>query len=183
MGGHDPKQPSEPGETAPEIPYATKRNPITGAITVHFQCRRCGVELHAPLDDCGKRDECPQCGTGFIVPGDAEKVRRREAQARKAEDDKRRMKEAAKKIEAAHRDSKAKFIHRNRTSTSRHTRSFYPTAVDRNASDLTSAELVNVIARGIVKGWIWIVIITLALWLAFLLLAVFLQLAFSDFYG
>ena len=45
MGGHDPKQPSEPGESAPEIPYATKRNPITGAITVHYKCRQCSAPL------------------------------------------------------------------------------------------------------------------------------------------
>ena len=111
MGGHDPKQTSEPGETAPEIPYATKRNPITGAITVHYECRQCSAPLHSPLSDAGNREECPQCGIGFIVPGTSELNARAEQLQREREAEKCAEKlraDATRKRQEQERMSRAK---------------------------------------------------------------------------
>ena len=51
--------------------YRIQPNP-SGVPDVIFPCPGCAGDLMSPLDDAGKADECPVCGTKVTVPGEAE---------------------------------------------------------------------------------------------------------------
>ena len=55
--------------------------------------QRCSAKLTSPLDDAGKTDTCPQCGTQFTVPG--EYARDRILDERDAAEQAERVKAAA----------------------------------------------------------------------------------------
>ena len=43
-----------------------------GAMSVSYPCSACGSRLTSPLNNAGGIDHCPDCGTKFVVPGQAE---------------------------------------------------------------------------------------------------------------
>jgi len=51
------------------------RKGLFGRFTVSYACDKCKAALTSPLDDAGKDDNCPDCGTGFTVPGVEERNR------------------------------------------------------------------------------------------------------------
>lgn len=73
-----------------------------GGYTIGYDCRNCSSRLKSPLDDAGKPDTCPDCGTQFVVPGVAEKDRIH-AEAAAAGADKQRQHELAMKQAEADR--------------------------------------------------------------------------------
>ncbi len=100
----------------PEIPHKIKRNPLTGALTVHFACPLCKVELNAPVADAGTVQSCPQCSGKIRFPGSEEKradQRRREQET----EEKRRADErkaAERAIQAAQREAESEAMSRER---------------------------------------------------------------------
>lgn len=84
----------------PELPHTIKQHALTGA-TVHYECRQCQTALHSKLAEAGERENCPQCGVGFIVPGLQAKTDEamQLAAQNKAAIEADRMKQAAQRIE------------------------------------------------------------------------------------
>ena len=52
--------------------YSIKKT-ILGQQKVNYSCPQCSEDLESALRDAGNQDECPHCGTAFIVPGVSEK--------------------------------------------------------------------------------------------------------------
>lgn len=52
-------------------------------IKVEYKCPRCGTQLKNPIEEAGTRDQCPECGGEFEVPGksELEKFTQRELEA------------------------------------------------------------------------------------------------------
>jgi hypothetical protein len=50
------------------------RKGLFGRYLVGYECPRCLTALTSPLDDAGKQDACPDCGTQFVVPGTKERA-------------------------------------------------------------------------------------------------------------
>jgi tellurium resistance protein TerD len=48
---------------------------LFGRLSVGYDCPHCRAPLKSPLDDAGKSDQCPDCGTRLIVPGTQERDR------------------------------------------------------------------------------------------------------------
>ncbi len=71
-----------------------------GSYTIGYDCRNCSSRLKSPLDDAGKPDTCPDCGTQFVVPGVAEKDRIHAEAAAAAADKQRQHELAMKQAEA-----------------------------------------------------------------------------------
>lgn len=42
---------------------------VTGAPIVRFDCPHCDLKLRAGVEEVGKEDSCPECGTKFVTPG------------------------------------------------------------------------------------------------------------------
>jgi DNA-directed RNA polymerase subunit RPC12/RpoP len=42
---------------------------LFGRYAVGYDCLQCGTGLKSPIDDAGKDDACPECGSRFKVPG------------------------------------------------------------------------------------------------------------------
>lgn len=100
-----PKSANGP-DVPPELPHTVKQHALTGA-TVHYECRQCQTALHSKLAEAGERENCPQCGVGFIVPGlqtKTDEAKRLAAQS-KATKEADRMKQAAERIERDRRQS------------------------------------------------------------------------------
>ena len=53
---------------------------------VRYDCPNCSSRLSSPLDDAGTTDKCPDCHSGFTVPGAVELERRRNQEALVAKD-------------------------------------------------------------------------------------------------
>lgn len=70
-----------------------KRRLLGGHLLV-YGCPKCQTRLTSPLDDAGKSDSCPDCGTTFVVPGVAEREQIR-AEAAAAQQQKIALKERA----------------------------------------------------------------------------------------
>lgn len=62
------------------IEFIVKKG-LLGSYTVAYDCPRCKSGLKSRLDDAGTSDTCPDCGTGFIVPGKEERDRIHHEQA------------------------------------------------------------------------------------------------------
>ncbi len=55
-------------------PYRIKKTRLGGR-TLTYRCPHCQGELESAMDEAGKEDYCPQCGTAFEVPGRYEKFK------------------------------------------------------------------------------------------------------------
>ena len=53
--------------------YKIKKT-IAGAYLIKFNCTSCDTPLSESLDRAGEQDQCPQCGTKFVLPGTREKA-------------------------------------------------------------------------------------------------------------
>jgi uncharacterized Zn finger protein (UPF0148 family) len=74
---------------------------LLGGHSVAYECPKCSTGLKSPLDEAGKSDTCPQCGTQFVVPGTEERDRiRQEEQVAKLE--KEQKAEAARRQKELH---------------------------------------------------------------------------------
>jgi Zn finger protein HypA/HybF involved in hydrogenase expression len=63
------------GESLPpgsSIPFTITAN-LIGLRTIKFRCPKCHAGLTSPLSDAGNREHCPECSTGFTVPGQSER--------------------------------------------------------------------------------------------------------------
>ncbi len=58
---------------------------LLGKPNVHYDCPKCQERLVSPLDEAGKKDNCPVCSVEFIVPGETELRKVRDTQRREAE--------------------------------------------------------------------------------------------------
>ena len=65
------------------IEFVVKKS-VLGGYTVAYRCPRCNSSLKSPLNDAGKSDTCPDCGTPFLVPGKDELIRIRNAETASA---------------------------------------------------------------------------------------------------
>jgi hypothetical protein len=86
-----------------EIPHSVKKS-LIGSLAVSYACPMCSCNLENPLSEAGKKDTCPNCGTGLIVPGlsyQEEKARLKEQAKREEELKARQHKERAAKRKAA----------------------------------------------------------------------------------
>ncbi len=86
---------------APELPHTAKRNPLTGALVIHFTCPLCKSALHAPFSDAGKSDNCPECQGLFRTPGMNARREEDKRLAEKAEARSKAASEAAAQQQAA----------------------------------------------------------------------------------
>lgn len=78
------------------LDYELKKS-VAGT-SVKYDCPNCRVRLTSALMEAGRRDQCPDCAAGFIVPGDKEKLeeakRQLEIKKARAHDVSRRKTEA-----------------------------------------------------------------------------------------
>ncbi len=85
-----------------DTPYTVKRTPLTGTRRVHFKCPKCADPINFDLEDAGKQELCPSCGSRCVVPGISDlSLERERLAAEKAEERKRREKQAEKAEEDA----------------------------------------------------------------------------------
>ena len=68
---------------------------LLGGHLLVYGCSKCQTRLTSPLDDAGKSDSCPDCGTTFVVPGVAEREQIH-AEAAAAQQQKMALKEHAR---------------------------------------------------------------------------------------
>ena len=70
--------------------------------TVAYGCPSCGARLTSSLNDAGGTDHCPDCATGFIVPGEKEQAefeqQRRAEMNRKATEREQRTEASSKAV-------------------------------------------------------------------------------------
>jgi len=97
-------------------PVSIKKN-WRGAYVVSYDCPRCGERLKSPIEDAGKRDQCPDCEAVFVVPGASERERLKTmeahqqqqlqaAEARRLEDRERQRQEEAAAVERKAEEAK-----------------------------------------------------------------------------
>lgn len=55
-------------------PYRIKKTRLVGR-SLSYRCPQCQGELESAMDEAGKEDYCPQCGSAFEVPGRYEKFK------------------------------------------------------------------------------------------------------------
>jgi Zn-finger nucleic acid-binding protein len=55
---------------ASEIPHKINKT-LLGKLHVKYDCPKCKLELENPLNEAGRSDTCPECGTVFVVPGES----------------------------------------------------------------------------------------------------------------
>ena len=74
------REPSQPNiHDRSEIPAGdefsyTVKTTLLGDHKVQYQCPSCTNELESALNDAGQKDQCPNCGTHYTVPGVKEKI-------------------------------------------------------------------------------------------------------------
>ena len=141
--------------------YRFKRNPVTGAPTVHFKCERCSSPVVFDLPDAGKTEPCPACGVALVVPGVREKLAAEE-EARAKADEERRQREAvestrqvAEKEREAAQEARRKAAEQAvaRPGPSNAPRPVNPPGGQgHRVADLTPDELRSLIAGGVLRG-------------------------------
>ena len=68
---------------------------LFGGRTVGYDCPKCTARLTSPLSHAGKTDNCPDCGTSYVVPGAGEQARIRAVKAAAAQQQLEREQNAA----------------------------------------------------------------------------------------
>jgi hypothetical protein len=146
--------------------YRFKRNPVTGAATVHFKCGRCSSPVVFDLPDAGKTEPCPACGVALVVPGLREKQAADE-EARAKADEERRQREALERArQAAEKDRVAAQETRTKAAEQAVAKSEpsiaappanQPTGREKRVTDLTPDELKSLIAGGVLRGTLGLV--------------------------
>ena len=65
---------SRPVKSAPaqRIEYELKSGPLGKSVA--YGCPHCGSRLTSPLGEAGGTDHCPDCKSGFVVPGEKEQA-------------------------------------------------------------------------------------------------------------
>jgi ribosomal protein L37AE/L43A len=92
--------------------HTLKRNPLTGAVRVHYKCPACKTDLNARLEEAGVGDKCPECKATYTVPG-AEELAARRAEQRRAEEEaeRKRVEDAAQQAELERRRAQVAAAH------------------------------------------------------------------------
>lgn len=74
------------------IPTNIKYRKSLRGIVVTYDCPHCDSNLKSPLEEAGKDDHCPKCGSDFVVPGTEYREHLRDLETRQSQqEDKERL--------------------------------------------------------------------------------------------
>lgn len=71
---------------------------MLGQLSVKYSCPGCQTKLRSPISEAGQSDTCPECNTGYVVPGKNEriKIEQKQRQAQELAIEEQRKKQAEK---------------------------------------------------------------------------------------